>query len=179
MFDIKLIRENPADFDAGLARRGLEPRSVPLLALDESRRAVLTDLQAKQEARNEASKKIGQAKGSGDDALARTMIETVSRLKQEIQDGEDEARRIEAELENALLEIPNLPHTATPDGQDESQNVERRRVGEPQERNFPQKEHFDIGEGLGLLDFDAAARMSGARFAVLRGALARLERALA
>jgi seryl-tRNA synthetase len=136
-------------------------------------------LQEAQEARNAASKEIGKAKAAGDEAGAQARIAEVAKLKAEIQTGEEEERRLTAELEGMLAGIPNLPLDEVPDGADENDNVEVARVGTPPQFDFKPKQHFDIGEGLGLMDFEAAARISGARFVVLKGALARLERAIA
>ncbi len=179
MFDIKFIRDNPDAFDAALARRGVEPKAAQALELDERRKAVLTQTQVAQTKRNEASKQIGKAKASGDEALAAKVIADVASLKEVVQKGEEEARIIEQELHEFMSWIPNLPAEDVPDGKDEDDNVEIRQHGQKRELNFAPAEHFDIGEGLGLMDFEAAARMSGARFVVLRGQLARMERALA
>lgn len=179
MHDLKTIRDNPDAFDAALARRGVEPKAAQALELDERRKAVLTQTQVAQTKRNEASKQIGKAKASGDEALAAKVIADVASLKEVVQKGEEEARIIEQELHEFMSWIPNLPADDVPDGKDEDDNVEVRQHGQKRELNFAPAEHFDIGEGLGLMDFEAAARMSGARFVVLRGQLARMERALA
>ncbi|MDX2264456.1 MAG: serine--tRNA ligase [Hyphomicrobiales bacterium] len=180
MHDLKWIRENPAAFDAGLARRGLEAQSAAILALDEERRAVITRLQEAQARRNAASKEIGKAKGKGGDpALAEKLMAEVASLKEALAAGEARERELDEQLRQALAIIPNLPAPDVPDGVDEKGNVEVRRVGEPRPFDFAPKQHFEIGEALGLMDFEAAARMSGARFVVLKGPLARLERALA
>jgi seryl-tRNA synthetase len=183
MFDIKAIRDNPAAFDAGLNRRGEPARAQNLIKLDEELRALKTRLQEAQARRNAASKEIGKAKGAKDEALASKLMSEVGTLKDEIQAGEDKQRELEAALERELAVLPNLPLDDVPDGADETANVEVRRWGDPKSipaagLNKP-KEHFEIGEALGLMDFEAATRMSGARFVVLKGALARLERALA
>lgn len=179
MHDLKTIRDNPDAFDAALARRGVEPKAAQALELDERRKAVLTQTQVAQTKRNEASKQIGKAKASGDEELAAKVIADVASLKEVVQKGEEEARIIEQELHEFMSWIPNLPADDVPDGKDEDDNVEIRQHGQKRELNFAPAEHFDIGEGLGLMDFEAAARMSGARFVVLRGQLARMERALA
>lgn len=179
MFDIKFIRENPDVLDAGLARRGAEPKAQAILALDAKRRAIIATTQEAQTTRNEASKKIGQAKASGDEALAQQVMLEVSELKATVQKGEEDARLIEAELQELMSWLPNLPLDDVPQGADENDNVEVRVDGKPRDLNFAGLEHFDIGEGLGLMDFEVAARMSGSRFVVLKGALARLERAIA
>lgn len=183
MFDIKAIRDNPAAFDAGLKRRGLEPLSAGLIARDEELRALKTRLQEAQAQRNAASKEIGKAKGAKDEALAQKLMAEVGALKDQLQADEDEQRKLEAALERELAVLPNLPLDDVPEGADETANVEVRRWGDPKTMpaaglNKP-KQHFEIGEALGLMDFEAAARMSGARFVVLKGTLARLERALA
>jgi seryl-tRNA synthetase len=179
MFDIKLIRENPEAFDAGLKRRGLEPLSAKLLELDDARRRHLTKLQDAQSRRNAASKEIGKAKAQKDEAKAAELMREVADLKEVIQQGEEEERKIDAALAAALAEIPNTPLDEVPTGKDETGNMEVRRVGEPAKFAFSPKQHFDLGEALGLMDFEAAQKISGARFVVLKGALARLERALA
>ena len=177
MHDIRLIRENPDDFDRGLARRGLSPLSGRLIAVDERRREVIGRLQAIQERRNAASKEVGQAKAQKDEARAAALIEEVGRLKQDVPAAEAEQKGLEDELHALLSEIPNIPLLEVPDGPDESANVELHRIGEPREIHDA-KAHYDLGEALGLIDFEAASRMSGARFAVLKGAVARMERAL-
>ncbi|PZQ14992.1 MAG: serine--tRNA ligase [Ancylobacter novellus] len=177
MHDIRLIRDNPEDFDRGLARRGLSPLSAKLIAIDERRREVIGRLQAMQERRNAASKEVGQAKAQKDEARAAALIEEVGRLKQDVPAAEAEQAAIEQELQASLAEIPNIPLLEVPDGADESGNVELHRVGSPREIHDA-KAHYDLGEALGLIDFEAASRMSGARFAVLKGGVARLERAL-
>ncbi|MCL4768411.1 MAG: serine--tRNA ligase [Hyphomicrobiaceae bacterium] len=179
MFDIRWIRDNPEAFDEGLRKRGLAPLSAKLLEIDEARRRNLTALQDAQSRRNAASKEIGKAKAAKDEARARELMKEVNSLKEAIQAGEAEAREIEARLNSELAQIPNLPLADVPVGADESGNVEVRRVGIPPAFDFTPKQHFEIGEALGLMDFETAAKLSGARFVVLKGALARLERALA
>ncbi len=178
MFDIRWIRENADAFDAGLALRGAEPHAARLLELDEARRAHLQKLQDAQSRRNSASKEIGQAMGAGDTEKAEALKAEVGDLKTIIQSGEDEERRIDEELNAILSSLPNLPLAEVPAGQDEADNVEVRRVGDVKPLGFEAKQHFEIGEALGLMDFETAAKMSGARFTVLRGGLARLERAI-
>jgi len=179
MHDPKLIRDNPDAFDAALARRGVEPKAAEIIKMDDQRRAILTQTQVAQTQRNDASKKIGKAKGSGDEELAQKIMSEVASLKDVVQKGEEEAREVDAKLNEFMSWIPNLPLDDVPDGKDEADNVEVRQHGEKRSMNFEANEHFDVGEGLGLLDFEAAARMSGARFVVLRSHLARMERALA
>lgn len=178
MFDIKAIRDDPAAFDAGLAKRGLPPRSARILDLDQTRRTVIAALQDAQARRNDASKAIGKAKAGGDERQAQRLIDQVAALKTEIQTGEDDERRLTAELDTLLASLPNLPDDNVPVGEDEAANVERHRHGTLPAFDFAPKEHFELGEGLGLMDFEAAAKLSGARFVVLKGALARLERAI-
>jgi seryl-tRNA synthetase len=179
VFDIRWIRDNPAAFDAGLAKRGLVPLSAKLIEIDEARRANLTRLQDAQARRNAASKEIGKAKASKDEAKAQALMKEVADLKEVIQAGEVEEKAIDAKLTAELAQIPNLPRDDVPEGPDETGNVEVRRVGTPPAFDFAPKQHFELGEALGLMDFETAAKLSGARFVVLKGAMARLERALA
>jgi seryl-tRNA synthetase len=178
MHDIRAIRDDPEGFDAGLKRRGLSAMSAGILAKDSELRTLLTRLQAAQARRNEASKQIGQAKARKDETTAQALMAEVAGLKEEIQAGEEKERELKKALEDILAAIPNLPAADVPQGGDETANVEIRRHGEAPRKNNPQ-EHFDLGEALGLMDFEAAARMSGARFVVLKGQLAKMERALA
>lgn len=179
MYDIKWIRDNAAAFDEGRRRRGLEPLSERLLALDDSRRAAIGALQAAQERRNAASKEIGLAMRDKDAARAEALKAEVAKLKEDFPQLEQEERERSAALDKALSEIPNTPLDQVPEGKDEHDNVEALRWGEPRHFDFPPKEHFDIGEGLKLMDFESAAKLSGARFVVNKGSMARLERALA
>jgi len=179
MHDVKWIRDNPAAFDAGMAKRGVAPQAADILTLDDARRALIQDLQALQARRNDASKTIGKAKGQGDEAQAQTLIAEVAALKSDIQAGEDRQRQLEARIESALAGLPNLPADDVPLGTDETANVEVRTHLAPRPLNFTARAHDDLGEAAGLMDFDTAAKLSGARFVVLKGALARLERALA
>ena len=178
MFDIRWIRENADAFDAGLALRGTEPHAARVIELDEARRAHLQKLQDAQSRRNSASKEIGQAMGAGDTDKAEALKAEVGDLKSIIQSGEEEERRIDEELNAILCTLPNLPLDEVPAGKDEADNVEVRRVGDVKPLGFEAKQHFEIGEALGLMDFETAAKMSGARFTVLKGGLARLERAI-
>ncbi len=179
MYDIKWIRDNAESFDEGRKRRGLEPLSHKLLALDDSRRAAIAQLQAVQERRNAASKDIGLALREKDHVRAEELKSEVARLKDDFPKLEQAEREASAALDKALSEIPNTPLESVPVGKDEADNVEASRWGEPRQFNYPPKEHFDIGEALKLMDFEAAAKISGARFVVNKGGLARLERALA
>jgi seryl-tRNA synthetase len=178
MHDIKLIREAPDAFDAGLALRGLPPQAQALIALDAAARAVTTRLQEMQARRNEASKLIGQAKAKKDEAGAAALMAEVATIKETMPAAEEEERALQKQLFDTLAAIPNIPALDVPPGKSEDDNVERRRVGEPRRINNA-REHFDLGEALGLMDFEAATKMSGARFVFLKGQLTRLERALA
>jgi seryl-tRNA synthetase len=180
VFDIKWIRDNPDAFDAGLKKRGLSPLAAELIALDEARRAHITKLQDAQARRNAASKEIGKAKAAKDEAKAAELMTEVAALKEQLATGEEDERVLDARLRDAMSGIPNLPLDDVPVGKDEHDNVEVRKVGEPTKIQGVNKplQHFEIGERLGLMDFATAAKISGARFVVLKGALARLERAL-
>ena len=177
MLDLRWIRENPGGLDRGLERRGLEPLSAEILALDSDRRARQTELQGHQTRRNEASREIGAAKKAGRDASA--LIDEVGAIKVRMQTLEDECANLETRIDARLMDMPNLPAEDVPDGADESANVEIRRVGEPPVFDFEARDHVEVGEALGMMDFAAASKLSGARFVVLNDVLARLERALA
>jgi seryl-tRNA synthetase len=179
MFDPKWIREHPDLLDQGLKRRGLAPQSKRLIVLDEKRRAAIAKAQALQERRNAVSKEIGEAKKAKDEKRAEGLMAEIAKIKIDIPKSEEEERGAEKAFEAALAEIPNVPFDDVPDGKDASANVERHRFGEPPKFGFKPKLHFEIGEGLGLMDFETAAKLAGARFVVLKGALARLERGLA
>ncbi len=179
MHDIKAIRDNPAAFDAGLARRGLATLSSSLLAIDEQKRETMQKLQDAQSRRNSLSKEIGAAMGKKDVALADKLKADVAGLKDFITTGEEQERVLTKQLNDALAVIPNLPMADVPAGKDEHDNVEVRSWGQKPSFAFEPQQHFDIGEGLGLMDFEIASKLSGARFVVLKGALARMERALA
>ena len=178
MHDIRFIRENPQAFDAGLARRGLEPLSAQILKLDEERRAFSTQVQQSLAKRNEASKAIGQAMAQKDMAKADALKAEVAALKESLPALEEQDRQANAALEAMLAAIPNLPGEDVPEGADEGANVEISRWGTPRDFAFAPQDHADFGPALGL-DFEAAAAISGARFAALRGGIARLHRALA
>lgn len=179
MHDIKAIRDNPAAFDTGLARRGLDPMAAALLMIDAERRDHVQKLQDAQARRNAASKEIGDAMKSGDKARAEALKAEMGAIKDLIASGEAVERDIDQRLGAALAVIPNIPLDDVPDGKDESGNVEVRRWGTPGTFAYEPRQHFDIGEWLGLMDFEAAAKISGARFVVMKGQLARLERAVA
>ncbi|OIQ90160.1 serine--tRNA ligase [mine drainage metagenome] len=176
MQDIRFIRDNPEAFDAGLARRGLAPLSARILELDARRRAAQTAFQDSQAQRNELSKQIGQVKRQGGDA--QELMDAVAALKDRAAQAEADEKTVGEEIDLLLLSTPNLPAAEVPQGPDESANVELRRVGEAPAFGFVPKEHDALGTALGLMDFEAAAKLSGARFVVLKGALARMERAL-
>ncbi len=179
MYDIKWIRDNAEAFDKSRARRGLEPLAKALLALDDSRRAAISKLQAAQERRNAASKEIGVAMKEKDAGRADALKAEVAKIKEDWPAMEAAERDAIAALDKTLAEIPNAPLDSVPDGKDEHDNVEVLRWGEPRRFEFEPKEHFDLGEGLGLMDFETATKLSGARFVVNKGQIARLERALA
>ena len=178
MHDIRFIRENPAAFDAGLGRRGLAASSAEILALDERSRAIKTELQQGQARRNEASKAIGAAMAAKDIEKAETLKAEVAALKESMPALENEDREVSEKLHALLSAIPNLPAADVPEGADEAENVEVSRWGEPRAFDFTPQDHADFGPALGL-DFEGAAALSGARFAALRGQMARLHRALA
>lgn len=174
MFDIRAIRKEPEKFDAGWARRGLSAQTPDILKLDGERRAVQTELQELQAKRNEESKKIGQIKKEGGDAQAQ--MDAVAAIKTAMGNLEEKERVMGEELNALLSSLPNLMAEDVPDGADEDENVERHKWGEIKSLKGP--DHVEIGEKLGLIDFDTAAKMSGARFVLLSGAMARMERAL-
>jgi seryl-tRNA synthetase len=178
MYDIKWIRDNASAFDAGRQARGLAPLAKELLALDDQRRAAIAKAQTAQERRNAASKEIGAAMKAKDEAKADSLKAEVAELKGQLADFETDERAAVAALDKALAEIPNTPLPDVPLGQDENDNPELRQVGSKRQFDFTPKEHFEIGEGLGLMDFETAVKLSGARFVVNKGPLARLERAL-
>lgn len=178
MHDIRFIRENPAAFDAGLARRGLAPLSADILALDEQSRAIKTQLQVGQARRNEASKLIGQAMAAGAKDKAEALKTEVAALKDGTPALEAQERELGDALTAMLAAIPNLPADDVPEGADEDANVEVSRWGTPRAFDFAPQDHADFGPALGL-DFEGGAKLSGARFTALRGQMARLHRALA
>jgi seryl-tRNA synthetase len=178
MHDIKWIRENAAAFDAGLKRRGLAALSAPLLAIDEKRRAAILKSEQAQARRNAASKEIGEAKKAKDDARAASLMAEVAALKTTMPDMEAATKAADAELETAVAAIPNLPLDEVPDGTDEHGNVQHHVFGAARNYAFKTKPHDDLGSALGFMDFEVAAKLSGARFVVLKKGLARLERAI-
>lgn len=179
MLDIRWIRDNPEALDAALKARGAGPAAAYLIDLDDKRKAHLTRLQEAQERRNAASKEIGKAKASGDEAAAARAIAEVAEIKSFIQSGEETERELDRALEAALCVVPNVPLAEVPVGASEADNTVYRVVGEKPSFPFEPKEHYEIGEALGAMDFEEAAKLAGARFVVLKGTLARLERALA
>jgi len=178
MHDIRFIREHPDAFDRGLSRRGLTPQAQRLIALDEKRRAAILALETAQARRNAASKEIGKAKKAKNEERAKGLLIEVAALKESLALLEAEEKKATAELNDALAAIPNLPQDDVPDGKDASDNVERHHFGAKRNYAFAPKQHFDLGEALGQMDFEIAAKLSGARFVVLKRDLARLERAL-
>lgn len=177
MHDLKYIRENPEAFDAALKRRGAEAVSASLLALDEQRRSIQTEMQAAQARRNEASKAIGAAMGKGDTATAEALKAEVATLKDSMPQMEDKERALASELDGLLAALPNLPAADTPDGADENDNIEVSRWGAVRAFDFEPKDHADLGPPLGL-DFETGVAISGTRFTFMRGQMARLNRAI-
>src|SRR3569833_2785948 len=178
MHDIKSIRDNPQAFDAGLKRRGLAPPSASLLAIDEKRRAAILASEQEQARRNAASKEIGEAKKAKDEARAGKLMAEVAELKTTMPELELAAKSADEELAKELAAIPNLPFDDVPDGTDEHGNVQRSLYGKIRNYAFTPKPHDDLGGALGTMDIEAAAKLSGARFVVLKKGLARLERAI-
>jgi seryl-tRNA synthetase len=179
MYDIKWIRENTDAFDRGLRRRGLEPLSRKLIKLDQTRRGLIARLEQAQARRNAASKEIGQAKAKKDEATAQKLMAEVAELKASIPMMEAEEKNAIAALDMELAQIPNMPLDDVPNGADASGNVEHHLFGQRRDYAFKPRQHFELGEALGMMDFELAAKLSGARFVVLQKSLARLERALA
>ena len=179
MHDIRAIRENPAAFDAALARRGNAPVSSDILSLDTDRRACIQAAEAAQAEQNKASKLVGAAKAKGDEAEFDRLRALVSEKKIEMASLSEEAKAKDEALANMLMSIPNLPFDDTPDGADENDNVEVRRWGTPREFNFIPKEHFELAATAEGLDFETAGKISGSRFVIMSGAIARMHRALA
>lgn len=178
MHDIKWIRDNPEAFDQALQRRGLAGESQRLIDLDEKRRAAITAFEQAQARRNAASKDIGEAKKARDDARANALMAEVNDLKVQMPALEQASKDADALLQEVLATIPNLPLAEVPEGKDEHDNIEHHKFGAKRDYDFTPKQHFELGEALGMMDFELAAKLSGARFVVLKGALARLERAL-
>ena len=179
MHDIRMIRDNPAAFDAALSRRGLAPVSSEILALDEARRAKILAAETAQAEANKAAKEVGAAKAAGDEARFEKLREEVATQKAAIARLNDEAKQEDKKLQDLLLGIPNLPYEDVPDGADEADNVELHREGSPRNFSFDPLEHYEIAAARAGLDFETAAKLSGSRFVLLSGAVARLHRALA
>jgi seryl-tRNA synthetase len=179
MHDIRAIRDNPAAFDAAMARRGLPPQSPAILALDEARRACISAAESAQADRNAASKDVGRAKASGDEVEFERLRALVSEKKDEIARLEEDAKAKDAALKALLEALPNIPHDDVPDGTDEADNVEIHRWGTPKDFAFAPKEHYDLAATQDGMDFETAAKLSGSRFVMLSGGVARLHRALA
>ena len=179
MHDIRAIRDNPAAFDAGLARRGDAPASAEILALDEARRAKISAAETAQAEQNRASKEVGQAKAKGDEAEFERLRALVSEKKAEIAQMQTEAKALDADLTDMLARIANIPADDVPDGVDEEDNVDVRLWGDQPSFEFTPKEHYDIAGVVASMDFETAAKISGARFVLLSGAVARIHRALA
>src|SRR6202161_944164 len=168
MHDIRFIRENPDAFDNALKRRGLEPQAQRLIGLDEQRRAKILALETAQARRNAASKEIGEAKKAKDEERAKGLLAEVAALKESIPALEAAEKKATEELNTALAEIPNLPLDEVPDGKDEHDNVGHHRFGAKRDYAFTPKQHFELGEALAQMDFESAAKLSGARFVVLK-----------
>jgi len=178
MHDIRWIREHPEAFDRGLKRRGLEPMAGAVLDLDAVRRAAIGKFEEAQSRRNAASREIGEAKKQKDETRAQKLLAEVGQLKIDLPALDAESKTASEKLETVLAEIPNLPLDDVPDGKDSNDNVEHHRFGAKRDYGFALKEHFDLGEALGEMDFAAAAKLSGSRFVVLKRGIARLARAL-
>ena len=179
MHDIRAIRDNPKNFDAALKRRGIDTISNTIIEIDQERRAKITSAEAALAERNAASKLVGEAKASGNDKEFERLRTLVSEKKVEIASLEDSAKQIDAKLTNLLLTIPNTPYDDVPDGLDENDNVEIHKWGTPQQYEFDALEHYEIKSVSKGMDFETAAKMSGSRFVILSGAIARIHRALA
>ena len=177
MLDMRWIRENPEALDEALQKRGAPPAAQKLIEADEARRTHIHKLQEAQERRNAASKEIGKAKATGDEETAKKLIDEVAELKSFLQTAEETGRGLDSDLDDMLSVLPNVPMDDVPVGEDEDANVTVRTVGDPKQIENA-KEHFELGEALGMMDFERAATISGSRFVVLSGQLARLERAL-
>ncbi|WP_136441222.1 serine--tRNA ligase [Pacificoceanicola onchidii] len=179
MHDIRTIRENPAAFDAAMARRGMEPQSSSILALDEARRSAIQTAETAQSDQKKAAKEVGKAKASGDDAEFERLRALVAAKKAEVAEMQTKAKELDAELSTALMALPNFMHADVPDGEDEDDNVEIRRWGAPRQFDFEPKEHYELAATKDGLDFETAAKLSGSRFVVMSGGVARVHRALA
>ncbi|ETA52681.1 serine--tRNA ligase [Ponticoccus alexandrii] len=179
MHDIRAIRDNPAAFDAALSRRGTAPMSSEVLALDEARRAAIHAAETAQADQKRAAKDVGAAKASGDEAEFERLRALVGEKKAEVGAMQDRAKELDTQLTDLLMGVPNLPFDDVPDGADEADNVEAKRWGEPRAFDFTPKEHYEIAGVMPGMDFETAAKLSGARFMVLHHGVARIHRALA
>jgi len=179
MHDIRAIRENPAQFDTAMARRGVEGASAPILELDEARRAKILAAETAQAEQNKASKEVGAAKAKGDEAEFERLRALVGEKKAEVAAMQTQAKELDQKLTDMLMRLPNLPMDDIPDGEDEDDNVELHRWGTPKVFDFAPKEHFELSGVVPGMDFELAAKLSGSRFVVLKGAVARIHRALA
>jgi seryl-tRNA synthetase len=177
MHDIRYIRNHPDDFDLAMARRGIQPVSADILSTDEKRRSIQTEMQEKQQRRNELSKEVGKIKSSGGDASS--LIEEVAALKLALTNMEEQDRELANTLDSMLMDYPNILNDDVPDGSDEDENLLIRTHGDANLPDFTAQDHVALGEGLGMMDFAMGAKLSGARFVVLKGDLSRLERAIA
>src|SRR4051812_1450788 len=176
MHDIRVIRADPAGFDAAMGRRGLPPASPEILAMDAERRVVLTTLQEKQARRNALAREVGQGRRNGADTSS--LESEAASLRGEMEGQEKRAAALDDAVRGILEGLPNMLDPDVPDGPDESANVVLKQCGKPRDLGFQPKQHFELGEALGMMDFASAAKLAGTRFVVLRGPLARLERAL-
>ena len=176
MHDLKWIRENPKEFDQHLQKRGLEPHADQILALDQSHRTCTTETQELQQKRNDVAKQMGMLRGKGENTAH--LVEEGTAIKKRLAELEEEKRTLKENVQRMLASLPNVFKDDVPAGTDETENVTVRTFGEPTQFDFEPKQHFDLGENLGLMDFEQAAHISGSRFVVLKGKLARLERAL-
>lgn len=179
MHDIRLIRENPAGFDAAMARRGLSSASAPILALDAARRAAISAAEEAQAARNAASKEVGAAKARGDEEEFARLRSLVAEKKEEIARLEEEAKAKDAELRALLMGLPNVMQDDVPEGADENDNVELKRWGTPRSFSFTPREHYELPGAEQAMDFETAAKLAGSRFVLMSAGIARLHRALA
>ena len=176
MLDLRLIRHNPDLVKDAMEKRGADVSVDELLQLDEKRRSLLTELEQKKAERNSVSERIGHMRKAGQSAD--TLIEAMKKLSDEIKEGDDEQRELDRQIENIMLFLPNIPHSTVPQGKDETENVEVRRWGTPRDFGFEPKAHWDLGTNLGIIDFERAGKVTGARFAFMKGLGARLERAV-
>lgn len=176
MLDLRLIRQNPGLVKDAMAKRGADVSIDDLLRLDEKRRSLLTELEQKKAERNSVSERIGHMRKAGENADS--LIEAMKKLSDEIKKGDDKQRQLEGQMEEIMLFLPNIPHSTVPQGKDETENVEVRRWGTPRDFGFEPKAHWDLGTDLGIIDFERAGKVTGARFAFMKGLGARLERAV-